>query len=195
MTDFYFTFGVGSPLANYYVRITAVDETAARCLMAALFSGHWCGCYTNFTPKHGEQELTRVNRQASVRLGTNYAELDREIYNIAFTSGKVKLSQDARIFLASPDFVLATVLNLWHHYYMVNTNRRESRKQHQARMEALKAEARRIVATGQCPNCGSPLVYNNALPGWWQCAGYASDDFRKPEHRHLPKCHFQTFTE
>jgi hypothetical protein len=69
------------------------------------------------------------------------------------------------------------------------------RAEHEARMAALLAKARAIVATGVCPDCGSPLVHNNALPGWWQCAGYACDEFRKPEHKHLPSCHFQTFTE
>jgi hypothetical protein len=56
-------------------------------------------------------------------------------------------------------------------------------------------EAERIVATGRCPDCGTLLIRNLALAGWWQCGAYATPSFRKPEHRNLPACHFQTFTE
>lgn len=74
---------------------------------------------------------------------------------------------------------------------MTKTNRAA----HQARMAELKAKAQAIVATGTCPACGSPLVRNLALAGWWQCAGYGEPSFRKPEHRGLAHCSFQTFTE
>jgi hypothetical protein len=70
-----------------------------------------------------------------------------------------------------------------------------SKQAHVARMAQLKAAAQAVVATGTCPDCTAPLVRNTALAGWWQCAGYACDAFRKPEHKHLAKCGFQTFTE
>lgn len=57
--------------------------------------------------------------------------------------------------------------------------------------EARHAEARRIVATGKCPQCGSPLRRNSSLSGWWQCSGYGAPGFRQTEH----ECSFQTFTE
>lgn len=72
---------------------------------------------------------------------------------------------------------------------------RQSRKAHQARMAALKAEAARVVATGTCPQCGTALVRNLALAGWWQCGAYGTPSFRRPEHRTLASCMFQTFTE
>lgn len=62
-------------------------------------------------------------------------------------------------------------------------------------MHKLLDEARAIVATGICPDCGTPLVRNSALAGWWQCGAYATPSFRKPEHHDLSACHFQTFTE
>lgn len=66
---------------------------------------------------------------------------------------------------------------------------------HAERMATLKAEARRIVATGTCPDCGTALIRNSSLTGWWQCGASGSQDFRKPEYRNLPPCSFQTFTE
>lgn len=74
---------------------------------------------------------------------------------------------------------------------MTKTNRAA----HAARMALLLDQARATVATGTCPTCGSPLVRNLALAGWWQCAGYGEPSFRKPEHRVLTHCTFQTFTE
>jgi hypothetical protein len=52
-----------------------------------------------------------------------------------------------------------------------------------------------IVQTGVCPTCGTGLVRNTALSGWWQCGAYAAESHRQPEYRGLPKCHFQTFTD
>lgn len=69
------------------------------------------------------------------------------------------------------------------------------RKQHQARMAQLKAEAQAIVATGVCPCCGTSLRHNLALAGWWQCGAFGVESFRLPQHRGLPACSFQTFTE
>ena len=59
--------------------------------------------------------------------------------------------------------------------------------------EALRAQL--IVNTGVCPDCGTGLVRNTALSGWWQCGAYATESHRQPHFRGLPKCHFQTFTE
>lgn len=68
-------------------------------------------------------------------------------------------------------------------------------KTHDARMSLLKARAAAIVATGVCPECGTPLRRNLALAGWWQCDAMGEPSFRRPEHRDKPRCSFQTFTE
>lgn len=62
------------------------------------------------------------------------------------------------------------------------------------RLDTLKAAARVIVDAGTCPQCGTGLVYNNALAGWWQCGAYAAESHRQPQYRGLPSCSFQTFT-
>ena len=55
------------------------------------------------------------------------------------------------------------------------------------------AEAKRIVVTGKCPQCGHALKRNLSLTGWWQCEQYGADTHRAfPD---LPACSFQTFTE
>ena len=66
---------------------------------------------------------------------------------------------------------------------------------HAVRMAELKAKAATVVATGVCPDCGTKLVRNLALAGWWQCGGFAADGFRKAGFENVVKCHFQTFTE
>lgn len=66
---------------------------------------------------------------------------------------------------------------------------------HAAKMAESIATARRVVATGKCPDCGSPLRRNSALAGWWQCAGYGQPEYRRAEDRAVPHCLFQTFTE
>jgi len=68
------------------------------------------------------------------------------------------------------------------------------RKSAQERI-AAKAEAGRVVASGKCPQCGTALRRNLALAGWWQCGAFGRPDFRTPEHRALPDCSFQCFTE
>jgi hypothetical protein len=55
--------------------------------------------------------------------------------------------------------------------------------------------AKQIVATGQCPQCGTRLVHNSAMAGWWQCGAYACEAMRKPEFKGLPSCSFQIFTQ
>ena len=69
------------------------------------------------------------------------------------------------------------------------------RKQYEANRQARIAEANAIVATGHCPSCGTGLIRNLALAGWWQCGGYASQGFRRPGFESAPKCDFQIFTE
>jgi hypothetical protein len=67
--------------------------------------------------------------------------------------------------------------------------RAEQARQRAARLE----EARAIVMTGTCPQCGGGLRRNLALTGWWQCEQYGAVGFRKDDSK--PSCSFQTFTE
>jgi len=55
------------------------------------------------------------------------------------------------------------------------------------------AEARKIVASGVCPQCGSGLRHNNSMAGWFQCEQFGAEGFRKDDSK--PSCSFQTFTE
>lgn len=64
-----------------------------------------------------------------------------------------------------------------------------------AKMEAIYAEAKRIVATGICPHCAAPLRRNLSMTGWWQCGQYGSDGFRKDNSKPACPVAFQTFTE
>ena len=66
---------------------------------------------------------------------------------------------------------------------------------HKARMAELHGIAQRIVATGVCPDCGTGLVRNLALAGWWMCGAHGVESHRQPKYRGLPNCSFQTFTE
>ena len=70
---------------------------------------------------------------------------------------------------------------------------RRRRAEAKARIEAAKAEAQRIVASGKCPNCGGELRRNLSITGWWQCEQFGAEGFRKDSSR--PSCDFQTFTE
>lgn len=63
------------------------------------------------------------------------------------------------------------------------------------RIAACHAAARIIVAKGVCPDCGTKLIRNFGLTGWWQCGAYGVDYMRKPEFKALPHCSFQCFTE
>lgn len=81
---------------------------------------------------------------------------------------------------------------------MTKTPRQQKAAERQAqeiRIAAAKVEAARVVASGRCPKCGTSLRRNLALAGWWQCGAYGSPDFRQTEHRDLPSCSFQCFTE
>mgnify|MGYP001595624788 CR=1 FL=1 len=68
-----------------------------------------------------------------------------------------------------------------------------TKKQHKERMDALRAEARAIVASGACPNCGAPLKRNLAIIGWWQCVQGGAIGWRADASK--PSCSFQTFTD
>ena len=71
---------------------------------------------------------------------------------------------------------------------------RKAEKQRQIeRLEAVHAEARRVVQSGKCPQCGSPLRRNLALTGWWQCSQYGAEGFRADSSK--PSCSWQGFTE
>jgi hypothetical protein len=62
-----------------------------------------------------------------------------------------------------------------------------------ARMNAIRLETQRIVATGKCPKCGSALKRNFSLTGWWQCEQNGAEMFRKRPDE--PSCSWQGFTE
>ena len=71
---------------------------------------------------------------------------------------------------------------------------RKAEKQRQIeRLEAAHAEARRVVQSGKCPQCGSPVRRNLALTGWWQCSQYGAEGFRADSSK--PSCSWQGFTE
>lgn len=83
-----FTFGCGSPLAQYYVEIDGVDELQARCRMVSMFSQHWASCYPRAgfdaqVEAYGLRPLV-VNRSSSVRLGTNRDEVPLDIFRTAY---------------------------------------------------------------------------------------------------------------
>lgn len=65
-------------------------------------------------------------------------------------------------------------------------------KASKARIEQAQAETRAIVAAGVCPSCGSKVVRNLALTGWWQCEQYGAETHRaRPSE---PSCSWQGFT-
>lgn len=65
-------------------------------------------------------------------------------------------------------------------------------KASKARIEQSQAETRAIVAAGVCPSCGSKVVRNLALTGWWQCEQYGAETHRaRPSE---PSCSWQGFT-
>lgn len=68
-----------------------------------------------------------------------------------------------------------------------------TRKEQNARIEAVQAEVRRVVATGRCPQCGSEVRRNNSMTGWWQCEQFGAPQFRaRPDDS---PCSWQGFTE
>lgn len=63
------------------------------------------------------------------------------------------------------------------------------------RLAQLHAEAMEHAKRGTCPRCGTKLIRNLALAGWWQCGAYASPSHRRPEYLGLAQCSFQCFTK
>lgn len=72
-------------------------------------------------------------------------------------------------------------------------DRRAENKAQIERMNAAKAETRRIVAAGVCPTCAGKLRRNLALTGWYQCEQLGTEGFRKDASK--PSCNWQGFTE
>ena len=68
------------------------------------------------------------------------------------------------------------------------------KKCHEKKMNELVENAREIVAKGKCPNCGSNLVHNAAILGWYQCVQFGrwKETHGNPQGNN---CGFQTFTE
>ena len=66
---------------------------------------------------------------------------------------------------------------------------------HKKRMDAFHKEAIELVKTGKCPQCGSKLVRNSAIAGWWQCSCYGNWKEVFKENKDRPDCSFQCFTE
>ncbi len=64
---------------------------------------------------------------------------------------------------------------------------------HKKRMQECYDRARAIVVIGLCPECGTKLVRNNALLGWWQCGCYGTWKLTTGNIGR-PDCGFQTFT-
>lgn len=70
--------------------------------------------------------------------------------------------------------------------------RAQQRKAETERLNAAYAETLRVVTSGKCPKCGSKLVRNSALTGWWQCEQFGSEQFRaRPSDA---PCSWQGFT-
>lgn len=70
--------------------------------------------------------------------------------------------------------------------------RKAQREASKAELERLRALARVIVASGECPHCGQGLRRNLSIAGWWQCVGFGAKGFRAADTK---PCGFQTFTE
>lgn len=62
-----------------------------------------------------------------------------------------------------------------------------------AKSEARYDEASAHVARGTCPHCGTKLVRNLSLTGWWQCGAYGAVGF-KGDKTATHDCSFQCFT-
>lgn len=65
--------------------------------------------------------------------------------------------------------------------------------EHNAKLDAIRAEVRKVVAGGACPDCGRKLRRNLSLAGWWQCSQLGAVGFRADAS--LPSCDWQGFTE
>lgn len=70
--------------------------------------------------------------------------------------------------------------------------RKAEREASAARIAAAHEATRQVVASGQCPQCGSTLRQNLSLTGWWQCEQLGAEQFRaRPQD---PPCSWQGFT-
>lgn len=70
--------------------------------------------------------------------------------------------------------------------------KKQERKELRNRLYAARFIEKKIVATGKCPQCGSKLVRNTSIAGWWQCEQFGNEQFRaRPSE---PPCNFQCFT-
>lgn len=69
---------------------------------------------------------------------------------------------------------------------------RDANRERAARIAAVQAETRAIVATGRCPRCARALRRNLALAGWWQCSQFGAEGFRADAS--MPACEWQGFT-
>ena len=70
---------------------------------------------------------------------------------------------------------------------------RQERRERDERLAECQKKAREIVTGGKCPECGSGLHANSAIPGWWQCDRFGAPEFRRDLTG--PQCNFQCFTE
>lgn len=70
---------------------------------------------------------------------------------------------------------------------------RKERQAQKERREAIQESSRKIVISGKCPYCGSPLRRNMALSGWYQCGQYGADGWRMDNSK--PSCSFQCFID
>lgn len=70
---------------------------------------------------------------------------------------------------------------------------RRLRAESNERIRKAQEETRKVVASGVCPECGSGIVRNLSLTGWYQCAQYGAVGFRKDANK--PACSWQGFTE
>ncbi len=78
-TTWYFSFGIGSPLAKYYVPIVAEEEWQARAAMWCLFSQHWGSCYKS---PPDNTHLLRVNYNACIRVRTAGEEGPHDLFDL-----------------------------------------------------------------------------------------------------------------
>lgn len=58
------------------------------------------------------------------------------------------------------------------------------------RRAARNAAGIRETLSGKCPRCGTELTRNLSFFFWMQCGAYGTQ--RKPEHRGLPACSYQS---
>jgi hypothetical protein len=83
MKTFFFTFGVGSPLAKCFVRVQKETEELARLQMYEWFTTHWASIYpedgfAEGVAKYGLIEIP-VPKDVGVRLMTNHDELHPQV--------------------------------------------------------------------------------------------------------------------